>query len=120
MTPKRGAELRQHTGREVMTYVSPGEALSLQFHERKDETFFVARGEIRLEVEEDGRLIARSLVEGDSYHVTPTTRHRMTGGPAGAAAGLVVGQAAMLLVLMGYGPGRLSLDHLVARRHGLA
>lgn len=44
----------------------------------------------------------------------------MTGGPAAVAAGLVVGQAALLLVLVGYGPGRLSLDHLVARRHGLA
>ena len=74
-----------HTDRYVgkVLHIEPGEALSLQFHERKDETFFVARGEIRLEVEEDGRLIARSLVEGDSYHVTPTTRHRMTGGPAG-------------------------------------
>jgi mannose-6-phosphate isomerase-like protein (cupin superfamily) len=74
-----------HTERYVgkVLHIEPGEALSLQFHERKDETFLVARGEIRLEVEEDGRLVTRTLREGESYHVAPPTRHRMTAGPAG-------------------------------------
>ena len=40
-------------------------------------------------------------------------------GHDGSVAGLVVAQAALLLVLVGCGPGTLSLDHLVARRHGL-
>ena len=35
-----------HTARYVgkLLHIEPGEALSLQFHHRKDETFFVARG----------------------------------------------------------------------------
>ncbi|HET8731463.1 MAG TPA: hypothetical protein VFM34_10210 [Moraxellaceae bacterium] len=45
------------------------------------------------------------------------------GGPMaaheGVVAGLMVAQAAMLLALVGQGPGSLSLDHLVARRNGL-
>ncbi|HSM13970.1 MAG TPA: cupin domain-containing protein [Thermoanaerobaculia bacterium] len=64
-------------------HIEPGHALSLQYHERKDETFFVARGEIELQVEEDGALVRRPLREGESYHVRPTTRHRMVAGPVG-------------------------------------
>jgi mannose-6-phosphate isomerase-like protein (cupin superfamily) len=64
-------------------HIEPGEALSLQYHVRKDETFFVARGEIVLEVEEDGSMVRQPLREGESYHVVPNTRHRMTAGPAG-------------------------------------
>ena len=64
-------------------HIEPGHALSLQYHERKDETFFVARGEIELQVEEGGALVRTPLREGESYHVRPTTRHRMVAGPAG-------------------------------------
>jgi mannose-6-phosphate isomerase-like protein (cupin superfamily) len=37
-----------HTLRYVgkLLHIEPGHALSLQYHERKDETFFVARGSI--------------------------------------------------------------------------
>jgi mannose-6-phosphate isomerase len=64
-------------------HIEPGQALSLQYHERKDETFLVARGRIDLQVEEDGELVTRSLAEGESYHVVPPTRHRMIAGPEG-------------------------------------
>ena len=66
-----------------LLHIEPGQALSLQYHERKDETFFVARGSIELQVEEDGKLVSRELREGDSYHVAPPTRHRMIAGAAG-------------------------------------
>ena len=66
-----------------------------------------------------GLSVVWPLLIAGSQALTLAGAGAMTGGPAGAAAGLVVGQAAMLLVLMGYGPGRLSLDHLVARRNGL-
>ena len=74
-----------HTERYVgkLLHINPGEALSLQYHELKDETFFVVHGEIDLEVEEEGRLVSRPLTEGESYHVSPTVRHRMVAGARG-------------------------------------
>lgn len=74
-----------HTDRYVgkLLHIEPGHALSLQYHERKDETFYVARGEIVLEVEEAGRVVAQALRAGESYHVAPGTRHRMIAGAAG-------------------------------------
>ncbi len=64
-------------------HIEPGQALSLQYHERKDETFYVAQGEIELQVEKNGTLQRRALRMGESYHVVPPTRHRMTAGPEG-------------------------------------
>lgn len=75
------AETERYVGK--ILHIEPGQALSLQYHERKDETFFVARGEIDLTVEEGGELVVRTLRSGDSYHVTPPTRHRMTAGGEG-------------------------------------
>ena len=74
-----------HTEKYVgkLLHIEPGAALSLQFHHRKDETFFVARGGIELQVEENGILQPQRLEEGESYHVTPGTRHRMVAGAAG-------------------------------------
>lgn len=74
-----------HTDRYVgkVLHIEPGQALSLQYHERKDETFFVARGEIDLQVEEEGELRSQRLREGESYHVSPETRHRMVAGALG-------------------------------------
>ena len=64
-------------------HIAPGQALSLQYHEQKDETFYVASGEIELAVEESGEIVRRSLRRGESYRVSPPTRHRMTAGPEG-------------------------------------
>jgi mannose-6-phosphate isomerase-like protein (cupin superfamily) len=74
-----------HTDRYVgkLLHIEAGHALSLQYHERKDETFFVARGEIVLEVEERGEMVEQALREGESYHVSPGTRHRMIAGRSG-------------------------------------
>ena len=74
-----------HTERYVgkLLHIEPGEALSLQFHNLKDETFFVARGSIELLVEEAGAMVSQQLAEGESYHVTPGTRHRMVAGATG-------------------------------------
>ena len=75
------AQTEKYVGK--LLHIEPGEALSLQFHHRKDETFFVARGGIELQVEENGILQPQRLEEGESYHVTPGTRHRMVAGAAG-------------------------------------
>jgi mannose-6-phosphate isomerase-like protein (cupin superfamily) len=64
-------------------HVDAGQALSLQYHEVKDETLYLASGEVELEVEENGRMVTRTLGPGESYHVPPFTKHRMIAGPEG-------------------------------------
>jgi mannose-6-phosphate isomerase len=74
-----------HTDRYVgkILHVDAGHALSLQYHEVKDETLYLAEGEVELVVEEDGALVSTVLRGGDSYHITPGTRHRMVAGENG-------------------------------------
>lgn len=55
-------------------HINRGEALSLQYHEKKDETVLVERG--LLDMELDGETYRMS--PGDWVHITPGTRHRMT------------------------------------------
>lgn len=60
-------------------HVRKGEALSLQYHERKDEWLLITRGKIDMELGvEDGHLKTHRLQEGDSVHLEPLTRHRIT------------------------------------------
>lgn len=74
-----------HTDRYVgkILHVNPGQALSLQYHEVKDETLFLSEGEVDLVVEEDGELVRTVLRAGESYRITPFTRHRMVAGDRG-------------------------------------
>ena len=60
-------------------HVRKGEALSLQYHERKDECLLVVRGAIEMEMGvEDGQLKTTRMQEGDSVHLPALTRHRIT------------------------------------------
>ena len=60
-------------------HVNKGEALSLQYHEFKDEYQYVVSGAIDMEVgDTDGPLITRRMSAGDTLHITPGTRHRLT------------------------------------------
>jgi len=60
-------------------HVRKGEALSLQYHERKDECLLVVRGCVDTEIGfEDGELKTHRMREGDSVHLVPGTRHRLT------------------------------------------
>ena len=59
-------------------HVNKGHALSLQFHERKDETIMVWSGKILFERQEGDQLVAQELGPGDVVHVAPPTVHRMT------------------------------------------
>ena len=54
-------------------HVNRGEALSLQYHQRKDEWIMLASGVLDLEL--DGTV--HRLAPGDTAHITPGTRHRM-------------------------------------------
>lgn len=55
-------------------HINAGEALSLQYHERKDESLLVVKGVMDLEL--NGK--THRLEVGDTVHITPGTRHRMT------------------------------------------
>ena len=58
-------------------HIEPGHVLSLQYHNRKDETIHVLKGEIIFRVKEDGELVERRMKEGESYHIVPLTVHQM-------------------------------------------
>jgi mannose-6-phosphate isomerase len=60
-------------------HVNKGEALSLQYHERKDECILLVKGAIDFEAgpdEEDLQTVR--LKVGDTVHIVPGMRHRMT------------------------------------------
>ncbi len=62
-----------------LIHVNKGHALSLQYHEKKDETIFVHAGRILFESRAgDGRLESREMGPGEAVHVSPPTVHRMT------------------------------------------
>ena len=60
-------------------HIEPGHVLSLQYHNKKDETIHVLRGEIifRFRVKDGAALTERRMREGESYHITPLTVHQM-------------------------------------------
>jgi mannose-6-phosphate isomerase len=60
-------------------HIDAGQALSLQYHERKEETIAVQSGRLLFEVgTADSSLEAFELLPGEAVHLTPDTRHRMT------------------------------------------
>jgi mannose-6-phosphate isomerase len=60
-------------------HVNRGEALSLQYHERKDEFQYVVKGRIEIELGgPDGVLTKHLMSAGDTLHLPPGTRHRLT------------------------------------------
>jgi mannose-6-phosphate isomerase len=61
-----------------LIHVNKGHALSLQYHNIKDETIFLWSGKLLFEIEIDGALSGREMLPGESVHITPKTVHRMT------------------------------------------
>jgi mannose-6-phosphate isomerase-like protein (cupin superfamily) len=59
-------------------HVNAGHALSLQYHNVKDETIFLWSGRLLFEIQEHDRLVAREMNPGERVHITPGTVHRMT------------------------------------------
>ena len=45
-------------------HVDAGHALSLQYHNQKDETIFLWSGRMQFEIQEDGKLVAREMKVG--------------------------------------------------------
>ena len=57
-----------------------GHSLSLQYHERKDESWYVESGRARLELGATGDPVLNEQViaPGEAYHYGPGTIHRVT------------------------------------------
>jgi len=58
-------------------HIEPGHLLSLQYHNKKDETIYVLQGEIIFRVKVGDELTERRMHAGENYHVTPGTVHQM-------------------------------------------
>ena len=58
-------------------HVRAGHVLSLQYHERKDETMHVLAGELILRTQEDGELVSRPFRAGETVHIPPRLVHQI-------------------------------------------
>ena len=70
------AKTERYVGK--VLHIKAGHALSLQYHNLKDETIYLNSGKMLFEFEENGQLTKWEMKPGDVYHVTPKTVHRMT------------------------------------------
>jgi len=70
-----------HSGRYAgkILHIEAGNRLSLQYHERKEESLYVLSGRMRLELElADGSWFDEEVEPGTCFHVATGRRHRMT------------------------------------------
>lgn len=71
------AETESYVGK--VLFVRAGQALSLQYHEEKDEAWLVQKGRATLELGEVGEPLASlEIVGGDTFRYRPGTVHRVT------------------------------------------
>lgn len=59
-------------------HVRAGHALSLQYHDRKEETLLLWRGRLRFELREGDDARSWEMKPGERVHVRPGAVHRMT------------------------------------------
>ena len=69
------AHTEQYVGK--VLHIKAGHALSLQYHEVKDETIHLLRGEMVYRVRQGDRLVEVPLRAGQSFRNTPHTVHQM-------------------------------------------
>jgi mannose-6-phosphate isomerase len=70
-----------HSDRYVgkILHIEGDQALSLQYHEVKEETLYLLSGALQLEIGDDeAALSVHRLEPGQSIHVAPGRRHRLT------------------------------------------
>jgi mannose-6-phosphate isomerase-like protein (cupin superfamily) len=71
------AEAEQYVGK--LLFVRAGQALSLQYHEIKDESWLVQQGRASLELGSvGGELATVEIGPGDAFRYPPGTVHRIT------------------------------------------
>jgi len=68
-----------HTDRYVgkILHILAGHALSVQYHERKDETVYLLAGELKYWVKSGETMTDMHLRVGDAFRITPHTIHYM-------------------------------------------
>ena len=68
-----------HTDRYVgkVLHIKAGHALSVQYHDRKDETVHLLKGELVYRVQVGDALDDMRLKTGESFRITPGTIHQM-------------------------------------------
>ena len=68
-----------HTDRYVgkVLHIKAGHALSVQYHDRKDETVHLLNGELVYRVQLEDKLEDTRLARGESFRITPGTIHQM-------------------------------------------
>ena len=74
------AENERYAGK--VLHLEAGQSLSLQYHERKDETLMVLQGEVTLSVEVEGAMRDIRLRPGEAHRIRPGVRHRLTADAA--------------------------------------
>ena len=79
------AETEKYVGKKLI--ILPGHRLSLQYHEKKEETIYVMEGRLRVwESDDDSNF--KDLGMGATYHVSPNQVHRF-GSPNGVLTILI-------------------------------
>lgn len=72
----RWAETAQYVGKVI--HITKGHALSLQYHEEKEETILLWSGRLKFEIQRGDERTEFEMQPGERVHVTPRTVHRMT------------------------------------------
>jgi mannose-6-phosphate isomerase-like protein (cupin superfamily) len=57
-------------------YIKEGRQLSRQYHEHKEETIYVLKGTLILEIGQGKDMVTKELSPGSTYHIPPGTIHR--------------------------------------------
>jgi len=57
-------------------HIEPGHVLSLQYHNKKDESIYVLAGEIILRLQRDEKLSERRMAQGAAFHIEPRLIHQ--------------------------------------------
>src|SRR4030042_4031492 len=60
-----------------LIFVKKGHRLSLQCHQKKDETLYFHQGKALLEIGDEGKMVSKTLLPGQSIRIPPPTRHRL-------------------------------------------
>jgi mannose-6-phosphate isomerase len=70
------AKTERYVGK--LIHVNAGHALSLQYHNLKDETIYLHTGKLLFEIQRGETRESHEMRPGERVHITPKTIHRMT------------------------------------------
>jgi len=68
------AKAERYVGK--ILHIEPGHVLSLQYHNKKDESIYVLTGEIILRIQQGETMIERRVKAGEAFHIPPKQIHQ--------------------------------------------